>query len=40
MAKDENIVQYWSPEEWKYWKKILVYLTRHLPPKKGTALAA
>ena len=40
MAKDENIVRYWSPQEWKYWKKILVYLTRHLPPKKGIAIAA
>jgi hypothetical protein len=40
MARNEEIVIRWSPEEWKYWKKILVYLTRHLPPKKGTALAA
>lgn len=40
MAKDKRILKYWSTQEWKYWKKILVYLTRHLPPKKGIAIAA
>jgi hypothetical protein len=40
MAKDERILKHWSTQEWKHWKKILVYLTRHLPPKKGIAIAA
>ena len=40
MARNEKIVTKWSTQEWKYWKKILVYLTRHLPPKEGIATAA
>jgi hypothetical protein len=40
MAKDEQIVKYWSPPKLKEWKKNLIYLARHLPPKKGIALAA
>jgi hypothetical protein len=40
MSKDEQIVKYWSPVEWKHWKKTLVYLVRHLTPKEGIALAA
>ncbi len=40
MAKDEQIIKYWPPSEWKEWRKNLIYLTRHLPPKQGVALGA
>jgi hypothetical protein len=40
IAKTEKVVERWSPLEWKYWKRILIYLARHLPPKQGVALAA
>jgi hypothetical protein len=40
MAKDEQIVKFWPPSEWKEWRTILIYLTRHLPPKQGVALGA
>jgi hypothetical protein len=29
-----------SSSDWKDWKKTLVYLSRHLPPREGVALRA
>jgi hypothetical protein len=40
IAKTQKVVERWSSLEWKYWKRILTYLARHLPPKQGVALAA
>ena len=40
MTKDQQIVKYWSPSEWKEWRRNLIYLARHLPPKQGVALGA
>jgi hypothetical protein len=40
MVKDEQIVKYWSQPEWKEWKRNLIYIARHSPPKQGVALAA
>ena len=40
MTKDEQIAKHWSQSEWKEWKRNLIYLTRHLPPKQGVALGA
>lgn len=40
MTKDKNILKHWSPSEWKEWRRNLIYLARHLPPKQGVALGA
>jgi len=40
IARDEQIVKYWSQSEWKEWRRNLIYIARHLPPKQGVALGA
>ncbi len=40
IARDEQIVKYWSQPEWMEWKRNLIYIARNLPPKQGVAPAA